>query len=50
MLDGFGERVDCPLLSRLGLAQLAQRREGVRDFAERDEDRLLVLELRLLRG
>src|SRR5881628_93249 len=34
MLDGLLERLHSRVLSRLGLVQLAQRGEGVRDFAE----------------
>src|SRR3989475_11520999 len=48
MLDGLLERLDGRVLSRLGLVQLAQRGEGVRDFAEGAEHRLLVLKPCLL--
>src|SRR3989441_2597126 len=48
MLYGLREGLHRRVLSRLGLVQLAQRGEDIRDFAERAEDRLLVLEPRLL--
>src|SRR5262249_25664422 len=48
MVHGLRERVHGHLLSRLGFVQLAQRGEGVRDFAERAEDGLLVLKPCLL--
>src|SRR5439155_151338 len=46
--DGLLQRLHCPVLPRLGLAQLAQRGESIRDFPKRGEHRLLVLEPRLL--
>src|SRR5207244_4004771 len=48
MLDGLREGLHSRVLSRLGLVQLAQRGEGVRDFAEGAEHRLLVLKPCLL--
>jgi hypothetical protein len=47
VLDGLLERLLRPRLSRLGLAQLTQHDEGIRDFPKRREHPLLVLELRL---
>ena len=48
VLDGLLQRLHGPALPRLGLAQLAQGGERIRNFPQRDEHRLLVLELRLL--
>src|SRR5216683_6569279 len=48
MPDGLLQRLHRPVLPRLGLAPLAQPGESIRDFPQRGEHRLLVLELGLL--
>jgi len=48
VLHGLLERSHRRILSHLGLVQLAERGERVRDFAQRGEHGLLVLEPRLL--
>src|SRR4029450_1824102 len=42
--DRLLQRLDGAVLAGLGIAQLGQRRQAVRDLAPRGEDRLLVLE------